>query len=183
MIKMLLVVCLCFGVRDAFTQAGDFIVIRKKDQTIRTFFNGSVMRFSTVNGEWFDGRVVDIKNDSLFFREVVVRQVPTPWGVSRLDTMTTYIRKVHYSDIAAIPRRSESFGYIKNGTLLMIGGAGYMALNTVNSAYQHYPLFGRDNLPGLIAAAGVFAIGKTMHKLHKPYLVIGKKYTVRYIKA
>ena len=181
--KLILLVCLFMVNKTAFSQGSDFIVIKKNEHTIRTFFNGSIARFRTVSGEWFDGKIVQIMNDSLFFREVIIQQVPTPWGVPRLDTMTTYVRKVHYKDISAIPRRAESFSYIKNGSLLKIIGVGYIGLNLVNSAYQHYAPFGKENLPGLLTATGVFAVGKTMQKLHKPYLAIGKKYAVRYIKA
>ncbi len=183
MIKICVAALLFFCSHASFSQAGDFVVIKKKNQTIRTFFSGSYARFQLLGGEWFNGRIVHIQNDSLFFREVIVQQVPTPWGVTRLDTMTTSVRKVHYNDIIAVPRRKESFTYIKNGSLLMIGGGGFIALNLVNSAHQHYAPFGKDNLQGMLTAAGAFAAGKTMHKLHKPYHTMGKKYKVRYIKA
>ncbi len=167
----------------AFSQAGDFVVIKHKHQSVRTFFIGSLAQFQTNTGEWFNGRIVNIKNDSLFFREVIVRQVPTPWGVTRLDTMTTFTRKIHFSEIVAVPRKAQSFGYIKNGSLFMIGGGGFIGLNLINSIQQRYPPFGKDNLPNLLIAGGVFALGKTMQKLHRPFLTMGKKYKVVYIKA
>jgi hypothetical protein len=167
----------------ANAQKGDFITIRKKGQTFKTLFTGSMVHFRSVTGDWYNGRIVDIANDTIFFREVIVQQVPTPWGVSRLDTMTTFIRKIHYHDIAAIPRRETSFGYIKNGSLQMIGGAGYMGLNLINSGIQHYAPFGRENRGQLIAAAGVFAVGKLLHTLRKPFLLIGEKYTLTYVKG
>jgi len=32
-----------------------------------------------------------------------------------------------------------------------------------------------------LGAAGVFAAGVIMHKLHPPYLKVGKKYTIEYV--
>ncbi len=164
-------------------QSADFIVIKKKGQPYKTIFTGSFVQFQAAGGEWFDGRIIAIKNDTLFFKEVIVRQVGTPWGVTRLDTISTFTRKLFYKDIIALPRKAASFNYIKNGTLFMIIGAGYATLNLVNSSYGHYAPFAKDNRGNLIAAAGVFGLGKLLHSLRKPYLLVGKKYTLKYIKA
>lgn len=181
--KIIALISLLLIGNAAFSQTGDFIVIKKNNQTVKTFFTGSNARFKTISGQWFDGNIIDIRNDSLFFREVIVQQVPTPWGVPRLDTMTTFVRRIYYKDIIAIPKRSESFTYIKNGVLLMVLGGGYAGLNIINSGYQHYAPFGKDNLPNLLTAAGVFGVGKLMQKRHKPYVQIGGKYSMRYIKG
>lgn len=179
----ILVIIFLLNAAIAFSQAGDFVVIKNKNQTVRTFFRGSVAQFQTNTGEWFNGKIVNIQNDSLFFREIIVRQMPTPWGVYRLDTMTTFTRKILFTDIVAIPRKTESFRYIKNGSLLMIGGGGFIGLNLINSIQQRYAPLGKDNLPNLLVAASAFALGKTMQKLRKPYIIMGKKYKVVYIKA
>ena len=96
--------------------------------------------------------------------------------------MSSYIKKVHYNDIVAIPKKHESFSYIKNGTLFMIGGGGYILLNVVNSAYLHYAVFGKKNLPGILAATGTFGAGYLLKKLHKRYITIGNRYSVEYVK-
>ncbi len=179
--RTLLLVMLLIISRLVFSQAGDFLVIRKNGHSVKTIFGGSMVTFRTTDGEWFNGRVERIDHDSIFFREVIVRQVGTPWGVARLDTMTTFIRKIHYNEVAAIPRRKASFTYIKNGSLLMIGAAGYLALNLVNSSSQHYSFTSRENLKGVYIAGGAFGVGKLLHTLRKPYLFIGKKYSAHYI--
>jgi hypothetical protein len=99
-----------------------------------------------------------------------------------MDTMATIIRGIHYRDIAAVPKRQESFSYMRNGTFLMIGGAGYVGLNVINSAIVKYPVFAKDNIPRLAAGAGVFGVGKLIQKLHKDVITVGKKYTIHYIK-
>ena len=65
----------------------------------------------------------------------------------------------------------------------MVGSVGYILLNVINGAYLHYSLTSRRNLEGLATAVVIFVKGKFMHKLHKPFLAIGKKYTVGYIKG
>jgi hypothetical protein len=179
---IVILLLLFFCISSAKSQAGDFIVIRKNNQNIRTFLKGSLIRFITKAGEPIESKILDIRHDSLFFKEVILQRVGTPWGVGRLDTVATPIRQIHYTEIGAVPRKNEAFSYIKNGSLLMIGSGGYIILNVINGAYMHYPPLGKKNRPGLLAAASVFAVGFLQSKLHKPYLEIGKKYSVEYIK-
>lgn len=159
----------------------DIVIIKKNGRSIKTFFAGSFATFQTTSGEWFNSNITAIRDDTLFFREVVVRQVMTQFGVSRLDTMTTYTRKIHYKEIAGIPKVKEGL-HVRPESLMMIGGAGYAALNIINSAYLHYAPFGKDNRPKLLPAVGVFATGYILSKFRKNYLAIGKKYTVQYVK-
>jgi hypothetical protein len=167
---------------NCWAQTGDMIVIKKNEQTIKTFMKGLYASFKTTSGNWVNAYIYDLRNDSIFFKDVIVRQMPTQWGVYRMDTMATVIRGLHYEEIASIPKRNESFSFIKNGTLFMIGGAGYVGLNVVNSAILKYPVLDKRNIPGLVAGAGVFGIGKLMQKLHKNIITVGKKYTLHYIK-
>ena len=157
-------------------------MIKHKGQSVKTFMKGLYATFKTTSGGWVNAYVYDLKNDSIFFKDVIVRQVPTQWGVPKMDTMATIIRGLHYQEIASVPKRRESFSFIRNGTLFMIGGAGFVGLNVVNSAILHYPVFDKQNVPGLVAGAGVFGIGKLMQKLHKDVVTVGKKYTIHYIK-
>ncbi|TDH23251.1 hypothetical protein EXU57_17405 [Segetibacter sp. 3557_3] len=178
---LLLLFFTCFTF-TLFAQQGDFIVIKKRGRTVKSFFSGAEVSFQMNNGEWFQGKIANIKNDSLFFRQQIVRQVPTPWGVPRLDTMTTGVRRVYFKDIRAIPKKHESFSYVKDGTVFIMAGAGYLLLNVINSAYLHYAVFGDDNLPKVLGATGVLATGLALKKLHKDYIVLGRKYAIDYIK-
>jgi hypothetical protein len=159
----------------------DIIIIKKNGKPFRTFFTGSVVQFQTTGGEWFNSRISDIRDDSLFFKELVVRQVMTQFGVTRMDTMTTYTRKIHYAEIGGLPKSKNTIG-IRAEALMMIGGGGYAALNLINSAYLHYAPFGKDNRPKIITATGVFAAGYLLSRFHKDYLPIGKKYTLHYVR-
>jgi hypothetical protein len=167
---------------NSIAQTGNMIVIKKGEQRVKTFMKGLTATFRTTTGDWVNATIHDLKNDSIFFKDIIVRQVATQWGVPRMDTMATIIRGMHYQDIAAVPKRRESFSFIRNGTLFMIGGAGYVGLNVINSAILKYPVFDKENLPGLAAGAGIFGVGKLMQKLHKDIITVGKKYTIHYIK-
>jgi hypothetical protein len=179
--KILSITAVLFCISNlAFSQAADFIVVKKGKQNYATFMKGAPARFYT-SGEYIESRVMDIRDDSLFFKQIIIRQVPTAWGVYQLDTVATPVRSIHFKDITAIPRKHQAFSYIRNGSIFMIGGAGYILLNVVNGAYLHDPPFGSRNLPSMLAATGVLATGFIMNRLHKPVLQFGKKYTIHYV--
>lgn len=183
---MRIVCLLCIAIFSftiyASSQASDFIVIRKNGVTIKSFLKGAYVKFFVTNGEYIESYITDIRNDSMYFKQIIVRQIGTPWGVPNLDTVATPIRSITYNEIDGIPRLNESFSYIKNGTLPMIGGGGYILLNLVNGAYLRDAPFGKKNLPGMAIATGVFSVGLLMNKLHKPFIKIGKKYSLEYIR-
>lgn len=160
---------------------GDLILIKKNNLPFKTYMAGTAANFITTYGEAINTRIAFIKNDSLFFNELNVRQVMTQWGVPRLDTIAIYFRGIHYSEIAALPK-PKKFSQLSISKLLMVGGAGFIAVNLVNSIYLNYPPFASDNLSKILPAAGAFATGFVISKLTSPYYTIGKKYTVEYSK-
>jgi hypothetical protein len=181
--KLLLTITFSLFLYNVCTaQTGDMIVIKRKGVSVKTFMKGLYATFRTTGGEFINAQIYDLKNDSIYFKEIIVRQVPTQWGVSRMDTMATVYRGLHYTEIASVPKRKQSFSYLRNGTLLMIGGAGYVGLNVVNSAIVKYPLFSKENAPRLIGGAAAFAVGKLMQKLYKSEIKIGRKNTLHYLK-
>lgn len=160
---------------------GDMLVIKKNDISFKTFIAGSYVSFITTNGEAISTNISSIKNDSIFFKELVVRQVMTQFGVPRLDTMASLLRGIHYSEIAAIPK-PRKFSELTVAKLLMVGGAGYLAVNMINSIYLRYPPFAKDNLSNILPAVGAFATGFAVNKLSSRYYIIGKKFSMHYVK-
>ena len=161
---------------------GDLILIKKNSLPFKTYMAGTAVNFITTSGEPITTRVSSIKNDSLFFIEINVRQVMTQWGVPRLDTVAIFMRGIHYTEIAAIPK-PRKFSQVSVANLLMVGGAGFIAVNLVNSIYLNYPPFAKDNLSNILPAAGAFVTGFAINKLISRYYTIGKKYTVVYSKV
>ncbi len=162
---------------------GDMVSIRKKNQSIKTFIAGAFVTFITTSGEEIAANIALIRNDSLFFREVQVRQVMTSFGVPRLDTAATSLRGIHYSEIAALPK-PRKFSEISISKLLMVGGAGFLLVNLANSICLDYSPFSKDNFNrNILPAVGAFATGFAINRLTSKYYVIGEKYTAEYIKV
>lgn len=159
----------------------DFFQLKKRNRTIKNYFKGSYIRFWFDNGQWAEGTIVKIARDSLWLNEQRIQLVGQGFGTV-IDTVTYGAYKLHYRDIYAMPREKEGFSYIKDGTIIQVGAAGYILLNIINGlGADSPPLFGSRNGPKLAVAAGVFLLGTLWHKLHQSELRIGKKYRIQYI--
>jgi hypothetical protein len=164
-----------------FSQASDFIVLKKKnDRTLKSYFPGVPIIFETFDKRFFEGYITAIQNDSVFIKVYDVRTVGTIWGVTKLDTAGSFIAGVHYKEINKVyfDTKRKPFSFITDGTLFMIGGGGYALLNVINGAYLKESISSSKNLGKLGIAAGVFATGFIMHKIRAS----GRKnYHVEYI--
>ncbi|MEJ7738875.1 MAG: hypothetical protein WKF97_15735 [Chitinophagaceae bacterium] len=170
--------------QTAFSQGSDFITVKKRNnRTLRSYFPGAVIRCQTVYGNYISGSVHAVRNDSVFVKEYDIRAVPTPWGVSKIDTLGTFIIGFHYKDIdMVIFENRASFGFIRNGALLIIGGLGYGMLNVLNGRYLDQPIGDAENRKSLAVAFGVAGAGYMMNRLHKFNNRNGKKYRVEYVR-
>ncbi len=178
-----LTVLAIFFVQSATAQSSDFITIRKNNITIKTLLSGSYQTILLAGGRWVSIKILDIKKDSIFFKEIAVRRLGTPWGVGRLDTLATPVEAVYYKDIVGIPKIKSGFEYLKNGTLPMVAGSGYILLNVINSAYLNFSPFSKKNLPGVLIAGGAIGLGFLQHKKYQKFISFGKRYTLQYVKA
>ncbi len=176
-------IILLFVSATSFSQASDFVKVKKRNnRTVKTFFPGSFISCQTVYKNFINGVVQDIKNDSLFIKEYDIRAVPTQWGVARVDTLGSYVIGVHYKDLLIIDvQKRESFGFIKNGTLLMVGGIGYATLNVINGKYLKEPITGPDNLKSLGISLGVAGVGYLLNRVNKFRSENGRKYRIEYV--
>ncbi len=167
----------------AFSQVSDFVTVKKKNnRTYTTYFPGSSINCVTTQGYNLNGIVDAVHNDSVFVRQFDIRYTPTTLGVNRIDTMGTYVLGIHYKeiDVVVIPR-SESFGYVKNGSIFIIGGLGYALLNVVNGKYLKQSLTSQENLKSLGIALGTAGFGFLLNRLHISNNRNGKKYLVEYV--
>ena len=170
----------CF---TAFSQVSDFVTVKKKNnRTYTTYFPGSAINCVTVQGYNLHGLVDAVHNDSVFVRQYDIRLTPTVFGVNRIDTLDTYVLGVHYKeiDVVIVPRK-ESFGYVKNGSLFIIGGLGYALLNVVNGKYLKQSLTSQENIKSLGIALGTAGIGYLLNRLRASNNRNGKKYRVEYV--
>lgn len=153
-----------------------FVVLRKRNQTIQTFFPTSYIRLQLSNKQWIEGRIKRIKEDSLFIDQMAIRQVANYFGLPTIDTVRFGLFKIHLNEIYALPKTSDGLAFLTNGTLLQIGSAGYIGLNVINGIGKNEPIFSTDNGTRLGIAAGIFAIGTLLHRTHKDTYILGKKY-------
>ena len=167
-----------------FSQGSDLISVRKKNGVvIKTFFAGSPIVFETRSGSYIDGRIKEIKNDSVFTTIYHTGTFMTNLGVTVFDTVSTTLVSVHYRDIESIKvfiRHRTLRGKIDK--LLMYGGAGYFGLNVINHVISGESLTADDNLKKLGIAAAVFGIGLIINKYFNVNRFSRKKHKIVYVK-
>ena len=167
----------------AFAQVSDFVTVKKRNnRTLTTYFPGSPITCETTFGYFINGYVEAVHSDSVFVKQYAVQMVPTMFGVNSIDTLGSYIVGIHYKeiDVVTIPKK-ESFGYVKNGSIFIIGGLGYALLNLVNGKYLKQSLTSSENIKSLGIALGVAGAGYLINRLHISNNRNGKKYRVEYV--
>lgn len=158
----------------------DLLLLKnKQNRTMKTFFNGIPILFADQTGQVYSGTIKRVANDSIYLQQYDIRRVATMWGTPVQDTVSSYLLKFHPSEIVWIQKPGRSFEFVRNGTLFMIGGAGYGLLHSINAAYLGEPVIWSN----LAIAGGAIAGGYLLRKLRNNRYVIGKKYTLNYINA
>jgi len=151
----------------SISQVSDLLSVKKKSgAVIKTFIAGMPIVFITKNGMTVDGTIIAMRNDSVFVSIYDIGNIPTNMGVMVTDTIATYHVGVSYKEIKCVEvytRRHFLRGNI--GKILMLGGGGYFALNVINSAVLHEPVFEQSNVKNLGIALGVFAVGYVSNRL------------------
>jgi hypothetical protein len=169
---------LLFFTIPCYSQSADFILLKKKNKTIQTFYAGTNIDFTTVSGAYIAAYINGIKNDSLFLQEFIIQYLPTTIGTYVLDTLGSYRYKFHYNQIKAMGRKpKKNFNAKGSGASLFGGGV----LLTVASGVIY--LVDRKNFsaPLLIAAASLGTLGYFWATSGSSALVIGKKYRLVYM--
>lgn len=164
---LLALFCFLINFQNLSAQSPDYISIRKKnDRVIKNFYTGSNILFQTTDGSYLQGPVKAIRNDSLFILIYDVRPYRTMFGSVIKDTISVQTIGVHRKEIKRIHlSKKEGFFQRNTGPLLMIGGAGYFALNVLNGAIFELPITDKKNLRTLGIAAGAFGLGYLITKL------------------
>lgn len=176
--RLLLILSFIFVFTIGYAQHADFIVIKKRNKTIASYFTGTNISFNTNTGAYIDAYIYGIKNDSLFLQEFLVQQIPTNLGVYILDTVGSYHYKYHYNQIKSIgPKARRGFNVTGSGASLLGGG---MLLTLANAVVL---VADKEKFsPGLMfGSAGLAGVGYLMSKSGSKGIVIGKKYKVVYM--
>lgn len=177
---LILSVAIFFAVSCA--AQSDLLILKKNYHTIKTFFPGSEMTFST-STNFYKAYVSSINDDSVFLIQYEIRQIPTTLGVYILDTVSTYRFAINYHDIISFGKSRNGFDISSSGAALFGGGillttAGLVTWIFTKPGNQYYAN------PQLIIGAAVLAgIGYLLMKSGNKNMKLGKKYSLDYIKV
>jgi hypothetical protein len=171
---------LLFVSTASFAQSADFIILKKHNKTVQTFYSGTNISFTSQSGAFINAQINGIKDDTLYLQEFIIRYLPTTIGTYIVDTAGSYRYKYHYNQIAAIGRKEKTnFNTRGSGAALFGGGA----LLTLASGVIYLADREKFSAPLLLASVGLGTLGYFMAKGKKGSsgMVIGKKYKLVYM--
>jgi hypothetical protein len=162
-----------------FCQSSDFILFKKNNKTIKTYYAGNNIAFTNDQGSYIEALITKIKNDTLFLRQFVVQQIPTTLGVYILDTVSSYHYQYHYKQIKAIGKTGRKFDVSTSAAVLMGGGILLTAASAVVFLVDREKFSPQLMIGGIVLAG----IGYLMARLGGKGMVIGKKYSLVYVEV
>lgn len=175
--KLFLPALLFFSL-SSFSQTADFIIVKKRSQTIQTIFAGRNIEFVTTSGAYINASINGIKNDTLYLQEFLVQRLLTTFGSYILDTIGSYHYKFHYKQIASLgPKAQKGFNLKGSGASLFSGGV----ILTLASGVIYLADNKKFSAPLLLAAAGLGTAGYFLMKSGGKPMMIGKKYKLQYM--
>ena len=178
--KVLLLILFIASSVKTFSQASDFITVKKKNnRTIKTFFPGVHISFQTYDKRQANGLITAIRNDSVFVKEWDIRPLFNSLGIPITDTVGAYMSGFHYKEIEKVDVSDKmKLQQLTPGRILIIGGTGYAILNVINGAYLHESITSSKNLKSLGIAGSAVGAGILTNYLLKK----GKKYHIEYVR-
>jgi hypothetical protein len=175
--KLILPVLLLIST-TCFSQSADFIMLKKHNKTIQTFYAESNIAFTTTSGAYINARINKIKDDTLYLQEFIVRYLPTTFGTYIVDTAGSYHYKFHYNQVAAIGKEEKKGFDIKGSGAALLGGGTVIALA---SGVVYLADRKKFSAPLLIASSALAVAGYFMGRGKKEGILIGKKYKLVYM--
>jgi hypothetical protein len=186
--QSLLFILLLSIAKVSLSQKSDFIVLKKRNnRTLKTYYPGEFISAVTNNGFPINGFIKDIRHDSIILLQQQRELVAAGFG-TELDTVS-YILSVDYRDIKSFHYTSQytwgrkrGFAEVTLPKLMMAGGAGFIILELVNTAYRKESINANNKMTSLGIAAGIAAVGFAITRFQKHSDKAGGKYKVFYIK-
>ncbi|MFI5188502.1 MAG: hypothetical protein ACHQF0_17350 [Chitinophagales bacterium] len=159
--KLLLIFLLTATQFSLFAQVSDIISVKKRSgRTIKSFYESSQIFFQTKDGGYIEGPIAKINHDSIYIRMYTIQKGISSFGAYVFDTLNTFLVNASYKDIRRISvYQHHGSMRQKLGLLMMIGGAGYAALNLLNGSFFNLPITDKKNLKTLGISAAVFGAG------------------------
>ncbi len=161
-------------------QPSDFIILKKKNKTIHSYYQGTNIEFVTKTGVYKNGLIKNIQNDTIFLQEFIVRKMLTQFGSVMDDTLGSYSYQYDYRDIKSMGGKPKK-GFNVQGSGAALLGGGILLTLASGVYYLAEPKKFSPELMG--AAVGLAGIGYLMTKAGTKGIVIGKKgYRFEYMK-
>ena len=176
--RILIFIIFCFISGITKAQTADFIILKKKNKTVKIFYRGSNIEFVTISGAYRNALINNIKNDSIFLQEFLISKRPTTLGFFVIDTLGSFRFAYNYNEIYHFGSENKKFNIGGSGAALLGGGT----LLTLASGVV-YVVDKKNFSPTLLAAgAGLAAVGYFMSKGSNKGITIGKKhYMLKYM--
>jgi hypothetical protein len=168
---------------QSFSQSSDIInVTRKNGRHLKSFFAGSPIMFQTKRGNYVNGIIKSIKNDSLFVKTYVMGRYMTEYGFTVLDTANVFTTGFSYKELSRIKLDEKKSFFRKNlGGLLVAGGAAYTVLNIINTAGSKESLGSNENLKNLGTAGAAIGVGLLINKIFPVTIFSRKSDKINYV--
>jgi hypothetical protein len=178
--KFLLPILLLLPAASVCQQA-DFIILKKKNKTVETFYSGTHISFTAKSGAYFNNVLINgIKDDTLYIQEFITRYALTTFGAYIIDTLGSNHYKYHYNQVMAIGRKEKTNFNTKGSGAALLGGAVVL---TLASGVVYIADRSKFSAPLLVASVGLGTLGYFMAKGRKNggAMLIGKKYRLVYM--
>jgi hypothetical protein len=152
---------------QSFSQSSDIInVTRKNGRHLKSFFASSTIMFQTKRGNYVNGIIKSIKNDSLFVKTYVMGRYMTSYGFTVIDTANSFTTGFSYKEISHIKLDTKKSFFRKNlGGAMIAGGTGYATLNIINKASSKEPIGSKENMKSLGTAGALVGLGLLFNKI------------------
>jgi len=137
----------------------DVLILQKHGRNMKTYAEGQYIIVKTVYDQWLEGTLTALRNDSIF-----INNMP-----------------FHVNEIVAVRQDFQKWNYVTDGTLLMVAGAGVIALNVINGIYTGESAGQWMKPSGWITAGALFLTGFLLKRARYKNYPIGKKYTLHYL--
>jgi hypothetical protein len=155
------------------------LLLQKKGKTQQSFFPGHYISIKTKQGNFADGLITRIHQDTIYIRHFDIQQEVTQYGGVYFDTAFRYTTAIHINDIGALILHKSMAKNRANGNILLIAGGGVLALGAINGLYRKDPPREWYKPTAYISAGVLTGLGILLKRPGKSMLRAGKKYSFK----
>jgi len=139
--------------------SNDIFILQKNGANVKTYETGMNFIMETIYQQWFEGTITAIRHDSIF-----VNGIP-----------------FHYKEIQTVRTERTKLNYKSDGLILMLAGAGVLALGAINGAYRGDKTKNWYKPTSFITAGALLVVGFILLRSQFKKYPLGKKFTLQYL--